>query len=212
PATVIPIAEETGLIRALGAEVLRQACLQAKAWQARGLALRVAVNLSVKRLQRFDVIEDVRKALKESGLKAERLELELTEGAIIGAPDTLAALDALKTLGVYISVDDVGTAYASNYLKRLPIDGLKIDRFFVRNIGEDPEATPSDAAIIRSIIALGKSLNLTVVGEGVETVAQLRFLQALGCHEAQGYLFSKARPADEFEPLLKAGKVDLQDP
>ena len=202
PAVFIPLAERTGLIHKLGRLVLVQACRQARAWQQAGKSVRVAVNLSVKQLQQENIVADVAAVLAETGLPAGLLELEITESAAMSDVETnIDTLTRLRNMGVYLSVDDFGTAYSSlNYLKRLPINSLKIDQSFVRDIG----VNAADAAIVRAVVALGKSMNFTLIAEGVETEHQLTFLRDLACDEAQGYLFSRPKPAEDFAADRKA--------
>jgi diguanylate cyclase (GGDEF)-like protein/PAS domain S-box-containing protein len=201
PARFIPLAEETGLIVPLGTWVLRTACIQAKAWLDAGKPLRMAVNLSGRQLQQRDVVQRVAAILEETGLPAEYLKLELTESMIMGQGEQAAELlHALKSLGPRLSIDDFGTGYSSlAYLKRFPIDELKIDQSFVRDIPHDP----NDMEIAAAIIALARNLNLKVMAEGVETAEQLDFLTRQGCHAYQGYLFSQPVPAEAFERLLR---------
>ncbi len=201
PAEFIPLAEETGLINPLGHWVLKTACAQLQQWIADGLPpLRVAVNLSVRQLLQRGFADTVQEVLRETGLPADLLELEITESTLMeNAQDTLAALHALRDLGVRLSVDDFGTGYSSlSYLKRFPVDIIKIDRSFVRDVPQDAD----DAAIVTAILALAHSLRLEVVAEGVETEAQLRFLQARGCDLMQGYLLSPPVPAAQFAQLV----------
>lgn len=202
PDRFIPLAEETGLIMPIGAWVVEAACRQMAAWRARGLPpIRVAVNVSARQFQQADLFERVASALRTNDIEPQRLELELTESAFVASPEkTAAALGQLKDIGVRVSLDDFGTGYSSlGHLKRFPIDSLKIDRSFVRDIPGDAD----DAAIAKMIIALAHSLKQTVVAEGVETEAQLKFLQQQGCDEMQGYFFSRPLPADEFTALLR---------
>jgi EAL domain-containing protein (putative c-di-GMP-specific phosphodiesterase class I) len=188
PARFIPLAEETGLIVPLGAWVLRQACLQFASLAA-DRDMRVSVNLSPRQLRSHGVVNTVREALTESGLPPSRLRLEVTESSMMENPDAAArTLQALRALGVTIAVDDFGTGYSSlSFLRRFPIDALKVDQSFVRDVVDDED----DAAISRAVIAMGRSLRLDIVAEGVETEQQLAFLRAEGCHKAQGYLFSR---------------------
>jgi len=203
PAKFIPLAEDSGLIMAIGEWVLYQACAQMRHWQEIGLSLdRIAVNVSSLQFQRSEIIKTVRRVLEDTRLGAEYLELELTESVIMQKTDYIGILDNLKALGVRLSIDDFGTGYSSlSYLKRLPIDKLKIDGSFVRDIPQDP----NDEAITRAIIALGQSLQINLIAEGVETKAQEAFLKALGCEEAQGYLYSKPVTAMRFEQLFGKG-------
>lgn len=207
PGEFIPVAEETGLINPLGEIVLRQAAKQAKAWTQlckRLKRFKIAVNLSAKQLQRFDIVSEIAHILTDAKLDPVRLELEITESALMNnIQDSRVKLRDLKALGVSIAVDDFGTAYSSlNYLKRLPIDNLKIDQSFVRDLGHHPDAHPNDAAIVRAIVALAKSLELGVIAEGVETEAQRVFLLGLECYQGQGFLFSRPLTVESFEQLL----------
>ncbi|MGH8799982.1 MAG: putative bifunctional diguanylate cyclase/phosphodiesterase [Casimicrobiaceae bacterium] len=188
PAEFISIAEESGMIQALGARVLRDACRQVTSWHRQNMMLRLSVNLSVQQLQHDSWLSIVEEALRVSGLPARYLDLEITESVIITHPDkAVATLINLKQMGVSITIDDFGTGYSSlSYLARLPIQGVKIDQRFVRGI----EKSASDEAISQAIIALSHSLGLRVIAEGVETAAQFEFLKMHGCEEAQGYLIS----------------------
>jgi diguanylate cyclase (GGDEF)-like protein len=208
PSEFIPLAEETGLIVPLGNWVLREACVQARAWQERGIAdLTVAVNISGVQFRQHDLVENVSRALEWSGLQGKFLELEITESVVMeNAPDAIVMLEQLHRMGVGLSIDDFGTGYSSlNYLKRFPIDKLKIDQSFIRDVSFDPD----DAAIVQAIIAMAHGLRLKVVAEGVENAGQLDFLRALGNDEYQGFLYSKALPAREVERrLLLLGEVE----
>ncbi|WP_410712137.1 putative bifunctional diguanylate cyclase/phosphodiesterase [Bradyrhizobium sp. BEA-2-5] len=202
PAEFIPVAEETGLINPLGALMLHRACMDAAQWPD---DVRVAVNLSPLQFRSGNLLSVVTDALKHSGLPPRRLELEITETLLLEkSAQVLATLHALRALGVRISMDDFGTGYSSlSYLRSFPFDKIKIDQSFVRDLGANREAQ----AIIRSIVSLGKGLGVTITAEGVETEAELSCLRAEGCHEGQGFLFSKARPNAEIVSLLKAQRV-----
>jgi EAL domain-containing protein (putative c-di-GMP-specific phosphodiesterase class I) len=205
PARFIPLAEETGLIVPIGEWVLRTACAQNKAWQDAGLpTCCVSVNLSARQFKQPELADMVAAVLRETGLEPQHLDLELTESLVMsGAEQFISKLQALNAMGVRLSIDDFGTGYSSlSYLKRFPINTLKIDQSFVRDIVTDVD----DAAITRSVISLGHSLNLKVIAEGVETDAQLAYLRRHGCDEMQGYLFSRPVPAAEFEQMLRDGK------
>jgi diguanylate cyclase len=200
PDEFIPLAEECGLINDIGAWVLREACRQCAEWQRTGLpTLRVAVNVAATQFRRGDLLDVVRGALESAGLEARFLEIELTESAVMTNPEESAAiLEQLSRMGVLVSVDDFGTGYSSiNYLRRFPIDKLKIDRSFVRDLGCEV-----DASIVQAIISLAHSLRLKVVAEGVETPDQLQFLRSLGCDQYQGFHFSPPLPASQFAELL----------
>jgi len=202
PAEFIPLAEETGLIVPIGEWVLHSACTQASAWHRQGHPLSIAVNLSARQFRQKELCETVRLALADSGLDARHLELEITESMVMYRADqAIATLQQLNEIGVELSVDDFGTGYSSlSYLKRFPVHKLKVDQSFVRELHKDAD----DAAIVRAVIALAKSLNLKTVAEGVETEQQLIFLAGLHCDEYQGYYFSKPLPAAEFLQLLLA--------
>jgi diguanylate cyclase (GGDEF)-like protein/PAS domain S-box-containing protein len=199
PGEFIPVAEETGLINAIGGLMLRRACQDAATWPD---DVRVAVNLSPLQFRTGNLLSIVMDALKHSGLPAKRLELEITETLLLEkSSQVLATLHALRALGVRISMDDFGTGYSSlSYLRSFPFDKIKIDQSFVRDLGANREAQ----AIIRSIVSLGKGLGVTITAEGVETEAELSCLRAEGCHEGQGFLFSRARPNAEIVELLRA--------
>ena len=201
PKEFISLAEESGMIISLGDWVMRTACAQNKVWQEAGLAPRsLSVNFSARQFQQPTFIADVTHVLKESNLDPRWLELELTESSIMKNPEeAIEKLHELKLMGINVAVDDFGTGYSSlNYLKRFPIDTLKIDRSFVSDVCKDPH----DTAIVRAIINLGHALDLTVIAEGVETKEQLQYLSALECDVVQGFLFSKALSAKNFEELL----------
>lgn len=204
PDRFIPLAEETGLIVPIGGWVLHTACRQAKRWLDAGLEFeRISVNLAGPQLQRGDILETVQQALTATGLPASKLELEVTESFIMDQSEKLiSVLKQLRHLGVTLAVDDFGTGYSSlARLKRLPIDRLKIDRSFVRELPFDED----DTAIARAVIALGRSLGLRVIAEGVESAEQATFLHQEGCHEAQGYYYSKPVSAAAAAEIL-AGK------
>ena len=204
PDRFIPLAEESGLIVPIGEWVLREACRQARAWQDQGLpSLRVAVNISAIQFRRLDLVDTVQRALTDAGIDAQYLEVELTETAVMSDPEeSVDILERLSRMGIVVSVDDFGTGYSSmSYLRRFPIDKLKIDRSFITNV----ITSPDDAAIVQAIISLAHSLRLRVVAEGVETAEQLAFLQRHGCDQFQGYYFSKPVEAAAFAELLRKG-------
>jgi len=195
PANFIPLAEETGFIVPLGAWVLQAACLQARAWRTQGLPeLRVAVNLSARQLSDETLVEKVDAALLDAGIEATSLEIEITESLVAKDPDqAVRLLRELCARGVRLMVDDFGTGYSSlAHLKRFPIDGLKIDRAFVKNLPTDRH----DASITRAVISMAHELGLCVVAEGVESMEQLAFLRAHGCDFLQGYYLGAPMPAD----------------
>ena len=202
PAEFIPLAEDTGLILPLGLWVLETACTQLALWAGqRALAhLTVAVNVSPRQFQQSDFVDQVLAVLSRTGARPGRLKLELTESMLVANIEgVITKMEALKAVGVGFSLDDFGTGYSSlSYLKLLPLDQLKIDQGFVRDILTDP----NDAAIAKMVIALGDSLGLAVMAEGVETEAQRLFLAHQGCHAYQGYLFSRPLPLAEFEALV----------
>jgi diguanylate cyclase (GGDEF)-like protein/PAS domain S-box-containing protein len=202
PSRFVPVAEDSGMVVQIGSWVLRTVCRQIKQWHGEGLTLPVAVNVSARQFQQGDLPELVVRALSESQVPARLLEIELTESAVMhDAEASVVALERLKSYGVQISIDDFGTGYSSlSYLKRLPLDVLKIDQSFVRDISSDP----NDAAIVRAIITLARSLGMKVIAEGVETEAQLAFLNAYGCQYAQGYMFGQPMHAEEFVRLARA--------
>ena len=204
PSQFIPVAEDSGLILPIGNWVLREACRQTQAWVAAGLPMSsIAVNISAVEFGSAGFLDGVFGILAETGLDPKMLELELTESVLmkrVGA--TTEVLQALREHGVRVAVDDFGTGYSSlSYLRRFPVDALKIDQSFVRQIS----ASGDDATIVTAVISMARSLNLRVVAEGVEEAEELAFLQDLECDEAQGYLFSRAVPADDFAALLRSG-------
>jgi diguanylate cyclase len=201
PTSFIAMAEERGLIIPLGEWVLRRACQDGKRWPH----LRMAVNVSAIQFRHRSFVPSVMRALTETGFEASNLELELTEGVIVEDADAAeAAMMELRALGVHLALDDFGTGYSSLiYLRRFAFDKIKIDRSFL----ESMEATGESAILVHSIVHLGRALGLTVTAEGVETAEQHRFLQALGCHQLQGYLFSKPVPAEEIDRLIAAERA-----
>ena len=201
PGEFITLAEESGMIISLGDWVMRTACEQNKKWQDAGLAsMRLSVNFSARQFQQPTFITDVAQILKDTNLDPRWLELELTESSIMKDPEeAIEKLHELKLMGIKVAIDDFGTGYSSlNYLKRFPIDTLKIDKSFVADVCKDPH----DTAIVRAIINLGHALDVTVIAEGVETKEQLQYLSALECDVVQGFLFSKALSVKAFEELL----------
>jgi diguanylate cyclase (GGDEF)-like protein/PAS domain S-box-containing protein len=203
PADFVPLAEETGLIVPIGEWVLSAACAQGTRWRDAGLPeVQVAVNLSARQFWQDDLAPTVARVLVETGLAPRLLELELTESTFMqDAEAAIATLRDLKDMGVAVAVDDFGTGYSSlGYLRRFPIDALKIDRSFIHDVTTSPDS----AAITRTVIAMGRGLKLRVVAEGVETAEQFAFLAAEGCHHAQGYLLSRPVTADALADLLSA--------
>jgi EAL domain-containing protein (putative c-di-GMP-specific phosphodiesterase class I) len=207
PAEFIPVLEETGLIVAAGEWVLESVCAQIKAWREAGLpSSPIAVNLSARQFQQKDLEESVCRILRETAVAPSLLQFELTESLLMTDPEAAErTLLGLKDLGVRLSVDDFGTGYSSlSYLRQLPVDTLKIDRSFVRDIGAGE--SPDDGVIAQAIISLGHSLRLKVIAEGVETDAQLRFLKRHGCDELQGFLYGEAVAPADYAKLLERAK------
>jgi EAL domain-containing protein (putative c-di-GMP-specific phosphodiesterase class I) len=204
PARFIPIAEQTGLILPIGNWVLRTACAQASAWgRELGIQPRVAVNLSIRQFYQKDLLQSIEDALAGAGLAPSALELEITESIAMSRMDVVERLLAgIRKLGVELSIDDFGTGHSSlAYLKRFPVQCLKIDRAFIRDLGSDEDS----AAIVRSIVALGRGLRMRTVAEGVETAVQLAMLRELGCDQYQGYLFAPPLEAAAVPALLGRG-------
>ncbi len=211
PAEFIPVAEQTSLIVPIGRWVLHQACLQNAAWQRRGLPpVRVSVNLSPRQFADASLYDDICAALQASGLDPKWLELEVTEGVVMHDADRAAdLLSRVQALGVGVSIDDFGTGYSSlAQIKRFPIDALKIDRSFIRDLG----SSPADRAITEAIIAMSRSLGLTVVAEGVETPEQLEFLRRHRCDEIQGFCFSRPVPPDDAAALMERHEAARREP
>ena len=212
PLVFIPIAEETGLILSIGEWVLREACRQASEWQREGLPfLRIAVNISPIHFRQSKFLEIVRAALLDHDLEPQYLEIELTETTVMDhAENSVHILEELSRMGVVVSIDDFGTGYSSmSYLRRFPIDKLKIDRSFIHDMATNADA----ASIVKAIISLAHSLRLKVVAEGVETAAQLQQLRELGCDQFQGFYRSAAVVPSEIGELVhkNAGAVPLPD-
>ncbi len=206
PSEFIPVAEESGLIVPLGEWVLKTACAQNKQWQNAKLPhLSVSVNLSGRQFHHQNLVEKIGAILQETRLEPQWLDLEITETyAMQDADFTLAILKELKRMGVHISIDDFGTGYSSlSHLKHFPIDTLKIDRSFVKDLASDPK----EEAIVSAIIVLAHSLGMDVVAEGVETVEELAIVKKHHCDKMQGFLFSRPIPVPDFETLLRSGKT-----
>ena len=200
PDEFIPCAEESGLILQLGDWVLRQACQQCKVWEEQGNDLYVAVNLSARQFQDPDLVAKIRDALHQARLAPHKLELEITESAAMQDPEaSIQVMNTLKSLGIRLAIDDFGTGYSSlSYLKRIPADIIKIDRSFVREIHRNQD----DFAIVRTILALGLSLEKRCLAEGIETAEHFEVLRNIGCNYAQGYWMSRPVQAEELQPLF----------
>jgi len=208
PGQFVPIAEENGLIVPIGQWVLRKACRQVQAWLDSNLrAVPVSVNISAVEFRHAGFLDGIARILKETGLAPHYLELEITESILMhDAESSVSTLESLKAMGVQLAVDDFGTGYSSlSYLKRFPIDTLKIDQSFVRDIATDAD----DATIVAAVIGMGKNLKQRVIAEGVETHAQLAFLQARHCDEGQGFHFSHPVSAEDFARLLDTGNDEM---
>jgi diguanylate cyclase (GGDEF)-like protein/PAS domain S-box-containing protein len=201
PDEFIPLAEETGIILDIGDFILREATQQYVRWREQGLELnRVTVNVSARQLQQEDMVDRVSRIIAETGIEPRRLQMEITEGAVLKNVDyAIAMLRELREMGVGIALDDFGTGYSSlTYLKRFPVDAVKIDRSFVRDLDHDAH----DATIVSTVIGMAQTMGLRVIAEGVETPQQLEFLRARRCAEYQGYLFSRPVPPEEFFALV----------
>jgi EAL domain-containing protein (putative c-di-GMP-specific phosphodiesterase class I) len=208
PGEFIPLAEDTGLILPIGFWAMETACVQVATWQ-RELErpdLRLAVNLSARQFQHAELAARIAEILERTGFTARCLELELTESVVMReASESMRRMRELTALGLALSIDDFGTGYSSlAYLRSFPIRSLKIDRSFVQDVDRDP----SSATIVQAIVAMGASLGLNVVAEGVETSQQLRQLRRMGCHEMQGFLVSRALPAADLLPVLRDGRLE----
>jgi EAL domain-containing protein (putative c-di-GMP-specific phosphodiesterase class I) len=202
PAQFIPLAEETGLIVPIGRWVLMEACAQNMAWQRRGLRpIAMAVNLSPRQFVDENLLHDIDEALKASNMPPMLLQLEVTESMVMrNVPRAIRVLDAIHSRGIRLAIDDFGTGYSSmSLMKQFPIDTIKIDRSFVRDLPQDAE----DQAIAQAIISMGKALGMTVVAEGVETTEQEAFLRNHACDEMQGFLFSEPLPPEQLADLLR---------
>jgi diguanylate cyclase (GGDEF)-like protein len=204
PADFIPVAEQCGLIRPIGAWVLREACEQARDWLDAGLpATSIAVNVSAMEFRAENFLDGLFEILNETGLAPKSLELELTESVLMKhAASTASILQALRESGIRVAIDDFGTGYSSlSYLRKFPVDAVKIDQSFVRQISNAGD----DTTIVKAVIGMARGLKLRVIAEGVETLEELAFLRAYRCDEAQGYYFSQPVPAQQFAMLLKNG-------
>jgi EAL domain-containing protein (putative c-di-GMP-specific phosphodiesterase class I) len=202
PAVFIPIAEEIGLIREVGHWVLEQGLQQLAAWDQAGVSIpRIAINLSVQQIESPELPDQVQAALEEAAVSPERLELEVTESMLMRhVEQAMKNLDALRAMGISLAIDDFGSGYSSlRYLKKLPIHRLKIDRSFVEHLTQDS----NDDAIVRAVLALGHSLGLDILAEGVETREQADFLAREGCHEVQGFLFARPMTPEEIAERVR---------
>jgi EAL domain-containing protein (putative c-di-GMP-specific phosphodiesterase class I) len=211
PAQFIPLAEETGLIVPIGCWVLKEACAQNMAWQRRGLRpVSMAVNLSPRQFTDENLLQDIDEALAASSMSPALLQLEVTESMVMrNVPRAIKVLDAVQSRGIRLAIDDFGTGHSSmSLMKQFPIDTIKIDRSFVRDLPDDSE----DRAIAQAIISMGKALGMTVVAEGVETAEQETFLRENACDEMQGFLFSKPVPAAELADLLRSTALIASPP
>jgi EAL domain-containing protein (putative c-di-GMP-specific phosphodiesterase class I) len=208
PAQFISLAEETGLIIPLGLWVMQTACAQLGRWRQTGhyRDLQVAINVSARQFRQPDFVDQVRDCLDRSGADPSRLKLELTESVVLeNLEEVISRMQAIRALGVTFALDDFGTGFSSlAYLKRLPLDQVKIDQSFVRDVTSDL----SDAAIVRAIIAMSRSLGIQVIAEGVETEAQLEFLKDNGCSHYQGYLFGKPMPIGEWDRVVATTLIE----
>ncbi|MGB4057342.1 MAG: EAL domain-containing protein, partial [Alphaproteobacteria bacterium] len=212
PGDFIPVAEQSGLIVPIGEWVMELACQKAAEWnKALGKNMRIAVNVAAAQFVQGDIVNNVQKILKATGLPANKLELEVTESVFMeDINHTIATLQSLHALGVEIAIDDFGTGYSSlSYLRQFPIDRLKIDQSFIRNALNDQ----NDASIARTIVRLGHSLNLKVIAEGVETKDHEKFLMSEGCDEVQGFRYSRPIPHDQFVEFVRKydGKLSSFD-
>lgn len=207
PAKFIPLAEEQGLIVPIGEWVLEEACRRGKAWHDQGMEIQIGVNVAGQQIMHESLLPTVARVIQQSGIRPALLDLEVTENFLLRQPEiTIPKLHKLREMGVSLSMDDFGTGFSSlSYLKKLPLNTLKIDQSFVRDIGEDPEGT----AIVKAIIVLAKSLGLEALAEGVETSEQLSFLRTHGCHQIQGYYFSRPLPVDELPDFVLNQAVEI---
>jgi len=203
PEQFIPLAEKTGLIVPIGLWVLQTACAQLRDWAGNPAtsSLQLALNASALELRQPDFVEQVQQAISVTGINPALLKIELTESLLVdNLSDTVTKMNALKALGISFSMDDFGTAYSSlAYLKKLPLDQLKIDQSFIHDLGDNS----SNATLVQAIILMGHTFGLDVIAEGVEDEAQLAFLNLNGCHAYQGYLFSRPLPLEEFEKFVE---------